>query len=87
MYQVRFIKGAVRDLEKLDTETARRIVRKINWLAENAETIQLKGLRSNLSGLSKLREGDYRIIYELIHSEELVIIHFIGHRREVYKNK
>lgn len=87
MYQVRFIKDAVRDLERLDKETARRIARKINWLAENAETIQPRGLRSNLSGLSKLREGDYRIIYELIHSEEIVIIHFIGHRREVYKNK
>ncbi|MCY7344582.1 MAG: type II toxin-antitoxin system RelE/ParE family toxin [Pyrinomonadaceae bacterium] len=87
MYQVRFVKIAVHDLEKLDQAIARRIARKINWLAENAETIQPKNLRSNLAGLAKIREGDYRIIYEMIHPEETLVIHFVGHRREVCKNK
>jgi mRNA interferase RelE/StbE len=62
-------------------------VRKIHWLAENAENIEPKGLRKNLAGLAKMHEGDYRIIYEIVHSEKIVIVHFIGHRREVYKNK
>ena len=57
MYQVRIVKEAVRDLEKLDKTTARRIARKINWLAKNAETIQPKDLRSNLARLAKIREG------------------------------
>ncbi|HMH44966.1 MAG TPA: type II toxin-antitoxin system RelE/ParE family toxin [Pyrinomonadaceae bacterium] len=35
----------------------------------------------------KLREGDYRIIYELLRSEEAIVVHLIGHRREVYKMK
>jgi len=87
MYQIRLLKNAVRDLEKLDKEIARRILKKINRLAENAETVKPKGLRSNLAGLAKLREGDYRIIYEIIHAEEIIIIHFIGHRSEVYKRK
>jgi len=87
MYQIRFIKAAARDLEKIGQETARRIIRKINWLAENVETIQPKGLRNNLAGLAKIREGDYRIIYELNHAEKVLIIHFIGHRNEVYKYK
>ena len=87
MYQIRFVKDAVRDLEKLGQGEARRIIRKINWLAENAETIQPKGLRKNLAGLAKIREGDYRIIYEVVHAEKTLVIHFIGHRSEVYKNK
>ncbi len=87
MYEIRLVKEAVRDLEKLDETIARRIVRKINWLAENAEIIQPKGLRSNLAGLAKIREGDYRIVYETIRAEKILVIHFIGHRREVYKNK
>jgi len=37
------LKEAVRDLEKLDKEIARRIVKKINRLAENAETVKSKG--------------------------------------------
>lgn len=87
MYRVRFVEDAVRDLENINKTMARRIAKKINWLAENAETIQPKGLRRNLAGLAKIREGDYRIIYEIIHAEKIVIIHFIGHRREIYKNK
>ncbi len=87
MYQIRLLKDAVRDLEKLDKEIARRILKKINRLVENAETVKPKGLRINLAGLAKLREGDYRIIYEIIHAEEIIIIHFIGNRSEVYKRK
>jgi len=87
MYQIRLLKDAVHDLEKLDKEVARRIIKKINRMAENAKTIQPKGLRSKLAGLAKLREGDYRIIYEITHAEEIIIIHFIGHRSEVYKRK
>ncbi|MBA3694540.1 MAG: type II toxin-antitoxin system RelE/ParE family toxin [Acidobacteria bacterium] len=87
MYQIRILREASRSLENLDKSVAHRIVRKINWLAENAEVVKPKGLRKNLSGLSKLREGDYRIFYRVIHEEKTVIIQFIGHRREVYKNK
>lgn len=85
MYRIRLLKEAVRDLEKLDKEIARRIVKKINRLAENAETIKPEGLRNNLAGFDKLREGDYRIVYQKIHAEKVIIIHFIGHRSEVYK--
>jgi len=62
-------------------------LRKLNWLAENAEMIEPKGLRKNLSGFAKLREGDYRIIYQVSYEEETVFIRFIGHRSEIYKNK
>ncbi len=87
MYKIRIVKEAIHDLERLDKTVARRIARKIHWLAENAETIQPQGLRNRLAGLAKIREGDYRIIYEIVHPEETLVIHFVGHRREVYKNK
>jgi mRNA interferase RelE/StbE len=87
MYRVRFAEDAARDLEKLDKAVARRIVKKINWLAENAETVRPEGLCGDLAGLAKIREGDYRIIYEIIPAENVLVIHFAGHRREVYKNK
>lgn len=86
MYEVRFLDEAINNLAKIDKGFARRIIRKINWLNENIENIQPKGLSANLAGLSMLREGDYRIIYQIIHEEKLIIIHFIGHRSQVYKN-
>lgn len=87
MYKIRLFEEARRNLERLDKTIARRILRKLDWLTENAQMIEPKGLRKNLSGFSKIREGDYRIVYEISHEEEIVFVRFIGHRSEVYKNK
>lgn len=87
MYQIRLFAEATENLQRLDKHIARRILRKLSWLAENAEIINPKGLRNSLSGFAKLREGDYRIIYEVSHDEEIIFVRFIGHRSEVYKNK
>jgi addiction module RelE/StbE family toxin len=43
-------------------------------------------LRRNLSGLFKLRVGDYRIIYQIYEHEVLVVIIKVGHRKEVYED-
>jgi mRNA interferase RelE/StbE len=72
-------------LKQLDKTIARRIIDKINWLANNFDAIRPKQLTGDLRGLYKFREGDYRIIYEVLRIEKLIIIHFIGHRREVYR--
>ena len=87
MYEIRLQEEASRNLERLDKTIVRRILPKLNWLAENAEMIEPKGLIRNLSGLAKLREGDYRIVYQISHEEEIIVVRFIGHRSEVYKNK
>jgi len=87
MYKIQFLDEASRSLKRIDGAIARRIIRKLNWLAENAENVEPKGLRNDLSGNAKLREGDHRIIYRIFHDEELILIRFIGHRSEVYKTK
>ena len=87
MYTIRILNAAARELAKLDKGVARRMVERIRWLAENLEKTKPKPLKGDLAGLYKLREGDYRIIYEIIRREKAIIIHSIGHRRKVYKKK
>lgn len=70
MYSVRILKPASRELARLDKGIALRVVDRIRWLAENLDEIKPKALTGELSGLYKLREGDYRIIYEIIHKEK-----------------
>lgn len=41
-------------------------------------------LRRNLSGLFKLRVGNYRIIYQIKKAEVIVLVVAVGHRRMVY---
>lgn len=87
MYTVRILKTASRELSRLDKPIAKRIVERIRWLAENLDNAKPKALKGELAGLYKLREGDYRIIYEVIRKEKAIIIHSIGHRREIYQKK
>jgi mRNA interferase RelE/StbE len=87
MYRIRILDAAARELTRLDTPVGRRISRRINWLAENLDDIQPEALTGDLAGLFKLRAGDYRILYETLREEQTIIIHLIGHRREIYRRK
>jgi len=85
MYQIRVLDAAAHDLARLDPAVARRIVNRIRWFAENLDDIKPEALTGDLAGLYKLRVGDYRVVYELLHSEQEIVIYLIGHRREVYR--
>ncbi len=84
-YSVRILKPASKELEKLDRTVARRIVDRIDWLASNLDSTKLFPLKGELSGLYKVREGAYRIIIEILREDRIIVVHAIGHRREVYK--
>jgi mRNA interferase RelE/StbE len=87
MYRVRLLDAASKDLAKLDKPVARRIVKRVHRMAENLKDADLEALTGDFEGLFKLRVGDYRVIYELIHGEQLIMIHAIGHRREIYRRR
>ena len=85
MYHVQILEEASRELERLDKPIAQRIVGRLRWLGTNIGQIKLEALAGELAGFYKLRVGDYRIIYEIIGAEETILIHAIGHRREIYR--
>jgi mRNA interferase RelE/StbE len=86
MYQIRILDAATRDLAKPDAATARRIVNRVCWLAENLDEIKPEAFTGNLAGFYKLRVGDYRVVYEIVYSEQTIVVHLVGHRREIYRN-
>jgi len=76
-------------LEKLDAAIGASVERKILWLSQNAATMlhrRLVGMPDELSGLCKLRIGDYRILYWVYHNQKVVRIYRIQHRSEVYRD-
>ena len=87
MYSVRILKLATKELEKVDRSTAERIADRIQWLSENLESTKLYPLKGDLRGLYKIREGAYRIIFEILRDERVIIIHGIGHRSDIYKRR
>ena len=86
-FQLRFLDEAKNSLKKLDKSVTIRILRKLTWLAEHADSVAEEGLHADLTGYSKLREGEYRIIYKILREEGMIVVRFIGHRREVYKQR
>ena len=86
-YGIRILEPAASELESLDITVARRVVERIRWLAENIENIRVEALKGDLAGMYKLRVGDYRIIYGVIREERIVLIHLIGHRKDVYQQR
>jgi mRNA interferase RelE/StbE len=87
MYGLRILDAAASDLEQLDSSVGARIVKRLQWLAENFESIRPQPLEGNFSGFYKFRVGDYRVIYEILSEEESIVIHAIGHRREIYRSR
>ncbi|MGH9947245.1 MAG: type II toxin-antitoxin system RelE family toxin [Pyrinomonadaceae bacterium] len=85
MYSLIFLTAAQKQFAKLDRAVARRIKRKLDWLIENIQNIEPEWLHSNLSGLAKLREGDFRVLYEVRHESKQILVHTVDHRSEVYK--
>ena len=85
MYQLNLLPTAIDDLRRLQKTVAQRIISKLRWLAENFDSIRPQGLAGPLAGLSKLRVGDYRVIYEADRENRLITVHLIGHRREIYR--
>jgi len=85
MYQVNLLPTAIDDLRRLHKTVAQRIIAKLRWLAENFDSIRPQGLVGPFAGLSKLRVGDYRVIYEADRENRIITVHLIGHRREIYR--
>jgi mRNA-degrading endonuclease RelE of RelBE toxin-antitoxin system len=53
MYQIRILDAATRELAKLDAATARRMVNRVRWLAENSDEIKPEAFTGNLAGFYK----------------------------------
>ena len=87
MYRVQILDSAARDLARLDKPAGLRVVERIRWLAANFDSARIEALRGGLAGLYKLRVGDCRVIYEVLREEQILLIHAIGHRREIYRKR
>jgi mRNA interferase RelE/StbE len=87
MYRIRILDAATRELTRLDKPVGRRVVERIRWLAANLDDLNPEPLIGDLAGFYKLRVGDYRVLYEILYDEQTIVIHKIGHRREVYRRR
>ena len=82
-YELRIKPSAVKELEALQTKDRRRIVSKIQNLAVEPRPQGCEKLTGQ--DRFRLRQGDFRILFEIDDNLETVTVVKIGHRREVYR--
>ena len=83
-YSLVFKKSAAKDLRNIPNKDVKRILRSIELLCENPRAdgcIKLSGQERY-----RVRQGVYRIVYEIQDTELIILVVKIAHRRFVYKN-
>lgn len=84
-YSVTFARSARKELEKLPSSVARRIIERIETLLINPRTTRSVKLQGNRN-LWRIRVGDYRVIYRINDAEWIIDISIIRHRRDAYRD-
>lgn len=83
-YTLEFKASIEKDLRKVPKDRLPDILKKIEELAE----VPLPSDSKKLSGaehLYRVRVGDYRIIYEVMHKTKNVTIFYVRNRRSAYR--
>ena len=82
-YKIEIKRSAAKELEKITPKDRDRIIEKIQALSEDPRPPQSK----KLSGEEKyrIRQGDYRVLYQIYDEVITVVVVRVAHRREVYK--
>jgi len=86
-YEVRFSSAAQRDLGRIPPRYARAIVEFATGVLPTNPQRMGKPLRNELEGVHGARRGDYRILYEIIEPDRVVLAVRIDHRGRVYKTR
>ena len=83
-YELRIKASVAKDLHDLPKADVRRIVERIVCLREDPRPFGCEKLST--MERYRIRQGNYRIIYEIFDGEIVVEIVKIGHRRDVYRD-
>jgi len=83
-YSLAFKKSVAKDLRSIPNKDVHRILRRIDTLCENPRAEGCVKL-SNLEKY-RVRQGVYRIIYEIQDNELIILVVKFAHRSQIYKS-
>jgi mRNA interferase RelE/StbE len=86
MYNIEFLPSAKKELKKLDFVIQKQVKEKIILLATDPEKLKnnIKALKGEYNGKFRLRIGSYRVVFQIVEEQVVIIVIRIGHRKEVY---
>ena len=84
MYQIELRCRAQRTLDRLPKNDFQAVIEAIKELAQTPRPRGVEKVKS--TGLWRIRQGDYRIIYAIDDNLQMIIVVRVGHRREIYRS-
>ncbi|MHB8105611.1 MAG: type II toxin-antitoxin system RelE family toxin [Dehalococcoidales bacterium] len=82
-YKVNYKPSVDKDFKSIPDAELKKIVQRIQSLANNPRPLGCKKLTEQ--DKYRLRQGDYRILYTIDDSAQIVRIMKVGHRKDIYK--
>lgn len=83
-YKISFKRSAEKELRGISQPYLSKIIEKIKKLSEDPRLPASEILKGE-EAYYKIRQNDYRIVYEIRDADKEVVIIKIGHRRDVYR--
>ncbi len=84
-FKIHFKRSAQKDLKKLEKVLVQRILNNIELLSEDPTPRNSKKLKG-VENIYRIRVGKYRIVYEINQDQKMIIIYYLRHRDDVYRN-
>ena len=84
-YELRVRPSVWKDVERIPKKALRKILARMESLCDEPRppsSVKLSGLE-----YYRIRQGDYRLVYEIDDPHLTVVVAKIGHRSDVYKKK
>ena len=86
VYRLVIKSSAAKELEAVGQKADRaRLVAGIQSLAEQPKPVGAEKLSGHID-LYRIREGNYRIVYEIDNGQIVVTVIKVGHRKEIYRS-
>ena len=82
-YQLLYSETSRMQIRKLHPRTKSAVKSKIEKLQENPYSG--KWLERELSGYLSVRAKRFRVVYKVKDSDQIVEIHYVGHRKDIYE--
>ncbi len=85
MHQYFFSQLALRQIKKLSPLVQKRIIKKLDWYCQQKDPLRFaSSLVDSRLGSFRFRVGDYRIVFDIEKSGNIMVL-VVGHCRNIYK--
>ena len=83
-YSLAFKKSVAKDLRSIPNKDVHQILKRVNVLSENPRADGC--VKLSIQEKYRVKQGVYRIVYEIQDNELIILVVKIAHRSQIYKS-